>query len=265
MTLSGRFSGFTQAYRKDTLLHQLHQGLPLDVVELALNVCVHDKIVAPVAHFANRFQRLRSTPLRTKSITARLEVRLKDRFDHQFRRHLHHPVPHRRDPQWPLLPICFRYVPPLHRRRTISACPQRRLNLRNQLPWPSLFESLGCLRIHPRRATVVAHSPPCFPQNVTPVDPVVRRMEPPRPTLLGTHIYSLRWSCRTYSTGILAVSGMPSHLPPHKHDQSKAPSLQRVILRAFPGPVDPSDSLLAPNDFSPPALYARSLPDSAAR
>src|SRR5664279_4738502 len=47
------------------------------------------------------------------------------------------------------------------------------------------------------------------------------------------HTYSLRWSCRTFSTGFLAVSGMPSHLPPDKHDQSKAPSLQRVMLRAF--------------------------------
>ena len=35
--------------------------------------------------------------------------------------------------------------------------------------------------------SVAAHSPPCFPQNVTPVDPVVQRMETPRLTLLGTH------------------------------------------------------------------------------
>jgi hypothetical protein len=31
---------------------------------------------------------------------------------------------------------------------------------------------------------------------------------------------------------------MPSHLPPSKHDQSKAPSLQRVILSAFIGTSD---------------------------
>jgi hypothetical protein len=58
---------------------------------------------------------------------------------------------------------------------------------------------------------------------------------------------------------------MPSHLPPGKHDQSKAPSLQRVVLHAFTGTVDLSDSLLAPFDFGHPALYARSLPDEAAR
>jgi hypothetical protein len=29
------------------------------------------------------------------------------------------------------------------------------------------------------------------------------------------HIHSRIWSCRTLSMGVLAVSGMPSHLPPH--------------------------------------------------
>ena len=85
-----------------------------------------------------------------------------------------------------------------------------------------------------------------------------------RVLLCLAHTYSWRWSCRTCSLGVLAVSGMPSHLPPRQRDQSKARSLQRVVLRAFPGTVDLSDSLLAPCDFSRPALYARSLPDSAA-
>ena len=61
------------------------------------------------------------------------------------------------------------------------------------------------------------------------------------------------------------VSGMPSRLPPRRRDQSRVPSLRRVVLRAFTGSTDPSDSLPAPRDFSRPALYARSLPDSAAR
>ena len=63
------------------------------------------------------------------------------------------------------------------------------------------------------------------------------------------HTYSLRWSSRTFSLGVLAISGMPSHLPPGKHDQSKAPSLQRVILHAFSGTTDLSDSLPAPHAF----------------
>ncbi len=43
---------------------------------------------------------------------------------------------HRRDPQWPLLPICFRYVSPLHRGRTILACTQRRLISARNSPGP---------------------------------------------------------------------------------------------------------------------------------
>jgi hypothetical protein len=86
-----------------------------------------------------------------------------------------------------------------------------------------------------------------------------------RVLLCLAHTYSLRWSCRTFSSGFLAVSSMPSHLPPHKHDQSKAPSLQRVVLHAFLGTSGLSDSLPAPRDFSLPALYPRSLPDLAAR
>jgi hypothetical protein len=48
-------------------------------------------------------------------------------------------------------------------------------------------------------------------------------------------------------------------------DQSRAPSLQRVVLHAFLGTMNPSDSLPAPLVFNLPVLYARSLPDLAAR
>src|ERR1035441_3131331 len=54
---------------------------------------------------------------------------------------------------------------------------------------------------------------------------------------------------------------MPSHLLPDKHDQSKAPSLQRFILHAFVGTVSLSDSLPTPRTFGHPTLCARSLPD----
>src|ERR1035437_1652610 len=42
---------------------------------------------------------------------------------------------------------------------------------------------------------------------------------------------------RTLSTniGLFSVSGMPSRLPLRPLDQSRVPSLQRVVLRAFPG------------------------------
>ena len=70
-------------------------------------------------------------------------------------------------------------------------------------------------------------------------------------------------SCRAFTEELLAVSGMPSRLPRRRPDQSRVPSLQHVVMRAFIGTMNPSDSLLAPRDFSRPALYARSLPDKA--
>src|ERR1035437_9862680 len=58
---------------------------------------------------------------------------------------------------------------------------------------------------------------------------------------------------------------MPSRLPPCRRDQSRVPSLQRVLLHACTRSTDPSDSLPTPCDFSRPALYPRSLPDLPAR
>jgi len=57
---------------------------------------------------------------------------------------------------------------------------------------------------------------------------------------------------------------MPSHLPPCRPDQSRVPSLRRVVLHAFFGTTNPSDFLPAPFTFNLPALCARSLPDAAA-
>ena len=111
-----------------------------------------------------------------------------NRLDHDLRRHLHHSVPHCRYPQRPLLPICFRYVSSFHREWTISAFSQCRFDFRQKLPDAPLFDGLDGFGIHPCRTAVAALSPPRFPQDVTPIDPVIQRMEAPCLTLLGTHI-----------------------------------------------------------------------------
>jgi hypothetical protein len=54
---------------------------------------------------------------------------------------------------------------------------QRCVDLRQKLSRAALFDGLDRLGIYPCRATVAAHPLPCFPQNVTPVDPVIQRME----------------------------------------------------------------------------------------
>src|SRR5215472_6305335 len=156
--------------------------------KVTLNVCIDDVVVSLVTRCSDRLQGLCRAPLRAESITAWLEICLEDRLDHHLRRHLHHSVPHRRYPQRPLLPRLFWYVSSPHREWTISAFSQCRCDLRQKLPDASLFGRLDRFRINPCRPAVATHSPPGFPQDVTPVDPVIQRMEAPCLTLLGTHI-----------------------------------------------------------------------------
>src|SRR5437762_1751389 len=82
---------------RDSLPHQHHQLFLIDAVEVALNVRIDYEVIPLVPRFTDRFQGLRRAPLWTKSVTARFEIRLKDRLDDDLRRHLRHPVPYRRD------------------------------------------------------------------------------------------------------------------------------------------------------------------------
>ena len=125
--------------------------------------------------------------------TAGMEVRLEDRLDHDLRRHLHHPVPHRRNAQWPLLSIRFRYVPPLHREGRYGlpadrpGSPQEPSDPRCSMAWIVSPSTPAAPRCSAPASTL--------PQNVTPVDPVVQRMETASLTLLGhTHSVALELS-----------------------------------------------------------------------
>jgi hypothetical protein len=61
--------------------HQHHQLLLIDAVEVALDVCVHDEVMAPVARQADCFQGLHRAFLRPEPKARRLEVRFEDRLD----------------------------------------------------------------------------------------------------------------------------------------------------------------------------------------
>src|SRR5271157_4454938 len=100
---------------RDSLSHQHHQLFLIDAVEIALDVRIDYEVMPLVSGSPDRFQSLRRALLRTKSIAAVFEIRLKDRLDDDLRRHLHHPVSYRRYPQWPLLPASLVYVLPPHR------------------------------------------------------------------------------------------------------------------------------------------------------
>ena len=106
-----------------------------------------------------------------------MKVRLENRLQHQRHRHLRHSVSDRRDSQRPLSSICFRNIPTLHRGRSIRARSQLRAEVCEKTLDPQLLDIGQRLRIDARRAAVLFHPLPRFPQDVTPVDAVHQRME----------------------------------------------------------------------------------------
>ena len=94
---------------------------------------------ASTTQFAPRFtawrislHRLVGTPLRPEPVRAVPKVRLEDRLQHHLRGGLDHPIPHRRDPQRPLLPVCLRDEHPPHRLRPVPSLPQLGRQLRQE-------------------------------------------------------------------------------------------------------------------------------------
>src|SRR6185312_7198910 len=109
----------------------------------------------------------RRAALGPKAIRARQKIRLEDRLQHQLRRHLNHPVPHRRNAQRPPLPISLRYVPPLDHLRSVLARLQLGAQFFQELLDSVLLDVTDGLAIPPGRATVTPHSPPRLLKNVT--------------------------------------------------------------------------------------------------
>ncbi len=131
------------------------------------------------AKLPQRLQRTLRAPLGAEAIRDRQKVGLEDRLQHQLRRHLHHPVPDRRDAQRPLPSVSLRDVPAQHHPGPVLLRTQGAAEL-IQHPLDPIPLDLGDrLLVHARRAAVRPHSPPRFPQDVTPVEVVVQRVKTP--------------------------------------------------------------------------------------
>ncbi len=82
--------------------HQ-RQKLPVvDAAEVVADIGIEDVIPASGPTRAQRFKCLRGAPPRPEAIRAREEIRLENRLQYQRRRHLHHSVSDRRNPEWSL-------------------------------------------------------------------------------------------------------------------------------------------------------------------
>src|SRR5205085_12659734 len=149
-----------------------------------------------------------------KPVRARQEVRLEDGLEHQLGRHLHHPVLHRRDAQWPLSSVRLGYVGAPHDLRTVFAHAQHFAQLLQEALDSVLLDVLDRHAVNPRRAAVAAHSPPRLMQDVNPAYLVVQRIKAPCRCPLGcgpelplqlSHV--LAW---LFATGVVR-SGLAGH------------------------------------------------------
>jgi hypothetical protein len=114
-----------------------------------------------------------------------MEVRLENRLQHERGRHLRHPVSDRRNPQRSSSSVRLRNVSTLDRARSIAACAQPVAELHKKSLDAVLLDIAERHRIDARRAAVRPHTPPCFPQDVTPADAVHQCMEAPTRLSLG--------------------------------------------------------------------------------
>src|ERR1700746_1032572 len=145
----------------------------VDAAEVVADVGI-EHVMAPFgSKLSQSLKSHRRAALGPKAVRARQEIRLEDRLQHQLPRHLHYPVPYRRDPQRSLSSIGLRYVPsPNHLRSVLT-----RLQLGGQFlqepRYPVLLDPVDGLAVHSGGAAVRSYSPPRLPQDVTPVDMVI--------------------------------------------------------------------------------------------
>ena len=158
----------------------------------------------------------------------------------------------------------------MYRRSTASAdtCLRaaRRRALRGNAR-PRLLDLGQRLGIDARRAAVPLHPPPCFPQDVTPVDAVVQRMEAssrlplgrdPQSALQLSHFVDGLAPAGVVGTGLaghaLALTSLRRHRPP----QGPFPPAA-LFVAAIVGTTIPSDSRCAALAFAF-GLYEPRLP-----
>ena len=122
--------------------------------------------------------RVQRTALRPVGVLLRLQVGLEDRFQHQHRRHLHHAIPDRRDPQRPLLAVRLGDLHPPDRLRTIRlrSCSSSASSPSHRST-PVRLDVLERLAVHPGRSAVGSAAVRRRSQHVLAVHLVVQRVE----------------------------------------------------------------------------------------
>ena len=170
----------------DAFLHRLHQLLMRDRRETTGDVRLGHPPAAPPALINEYLQGIVRRPLRAEPETARQEVRLKDRLEHNLRCGLHDPVADRGNRQRPLLRRArLRDHHPPGRQRPVPLLPQFAGQLIEQPGNPVLLDLRQGDLVNARRAIVTAHRSPRPLQDVPAADLVIQRVESPSGIGLG--------------------------------------------------------------------------------
>ncbi len=238
----------------DALLNRLHQLVTRDRRKAIGDVRLDHPPPALPGLIHEDLQGIVRRPPRAEPETARQEVRLEDRLEHDLAGGLHDPVTDRGDRQRPALAAArLRDEHPSRGQRTPHALPQIAGQLAEQPGHPVLLDiSQGDL-VNARRAVVPAHRNPRPPQDVLAVNLVPQRMEPSFRVGLGRPVKHMLQSANPVPVdnrqgGPSRILGTHRSGPPslRVNEAAALPSPQVVLSCGSTSTTAASDSLPAP-------------------
>ena len=166
--------------------HPGQQPVMADLAEEVPDIKLRRELVTLDEPGTKPFHRLRSRPPRPEPVRARHEVRLEDGLQHQLGRLPGHPVAHGGDVGRPRAALRFRDVHAPGWRGTVPACAKVPLEFPGQPGNPvDLLHIRQGDPIHPGGPSVLPDPLPRLPQDVTPVDTVIKGVETPLRRLPG--------------------------------------------------------------------------------
>jgi hypothetical protein len=152
-----------------------------NLVEAGFDVSFHDPLIGAGREMMHLSHRVMSPAVRAEPVTAREEIRLEDRLQHQLQRCLDHPVTDRRDAQVTDLAARLGYRAPPHWQWPEGTSFKILTQLREESFHPAhRLDVTGCLPVHTSGACslVVPHPIPGHQEEPRVGDKIEQIVEP---------------------------------------------------------------------------------------